>query len=1079
MKLSTRMALAMMVLVVLTALAVGLLTYRNIRAIALPRAAERVEVHVRVLAATLEAAVRGAREDITGFQKAAAIAGIMRSSLAGGVDPQDGATEAVWRQRIANRFAAELAAKTNYDHFRIIAADGREIVRVDRSGPNGTIRIVPDEGLRQRSNRPYFRAALAAPADQVSVSPVELNQEHGAVHPPYLPIFRVAMRLDGPDQKPFGIVIINLDMRPILRELAASPQPGSTIYVVDDRGNYLVHPDPSREFAADLGKPQRWQDDFPGLAASFDTGEAKTNRITDSRGQPILAALQSVVLAGGPRVAVLESTPEAVVMAPVAAVAKSTLLVGLVSVLCAGVLAFLLARSLTRPLVQMTQAVEAFPQNSAAMPGTTGEIGVLARAFTRMMAEVKDKTASLEKEIAEHRRTEAELERHADRERLFSAAVQSSNDAITTLTLDNIVTGWNPAAVRLFGWSSTEVFGRSIDLIVPKDRRGEVRGIFEKIRRGESVINYETVRLNKDGHGISVSLTVSPIKLASGSVIGACTIVRDITESIKAKELIEQEIAERQRIAEILDNTINSMADSVLVGDRDGNIVICNPAAQRLMNIAAGMNPAQWTYAQEIFMEDGVTPMPLEQRPLMRAVRGEAFENYGLVVRYPHARKPITFVATGGPIRGGARNAAGGVVVYRDVTEAREIERQLRQSQKMEAVGQLTGGIAHDFNNILTVITGTIEILEDGVADRPDLAPIAKMIDEAAERGAELTRNLLAFSRRQPLQPRKTNVNELVVETARLLRPTLGGNIEIESMLDDDASPALIDPSQLTTALLNLALNARDAMPNGGKLTFETADVVLDENYSAMNAEVRPGPYVMIAVSDNGLGISAAIADKVFEPFFTTKTMGKGTGLGLSMVYGFVKQSEGHVKIYSEEGQGTTIKMYLPRATAQAEQAADTAPAESVRGGHETVLIVEDDALVRGYVMAQIKSLGYRTLSATNAAEALVLIDGDSPIDLLFTDIVMPGGMNGRQLADEACRRRPGLTVLFTSGYTENAIVHHGRLDPGVLLLAKPYRKQQLAQMIRAALNAGASIAANSDSGGDAHVDAATKQETV
>jgi PAS domain S-box-containing protein len=1079
MKLSTRMALAMMVLVVLTALAVGLLTYRNIRAVALPRAAERVEVHVRVLAGALAAGMRGAREDITGFQSDAAIAGIVRSRLAGGVDLQDGTTEAVWQQRIANRFAAELAAKAAYDQFRIIDAEGAEIVRVDRSGPNGAIRIIPDDELQQKSDRLYFRAALATPVDQVSVSPVELNQEHGAIQVPYVPVLRVAVRLDGPDQKPFGIIIINVDMRPIFRELAASPQPGSTIYVVDDRGNYLVHPDPAQEFAADLGKPRRWQNDFPELAASFDNGEAKTSHITDSRGQRTLAALQSVILAGGPRVAVLESTPEAVVMAPIAAVAKSTLLVGLVSVLCAGALAFLLARSLTRPLVQMTQAVEAFPHNSAAMPGATGEIGVLAAAFTRMMAEVEDKTASLEKEIAEHRRTEAELERHADRERLFGAAVQSSNDAITTLTLDNIVTGWNPAAVRLFGWSSKEVFGRSIDLIVPSDRRGEVRGIFEKIRRGESVINYETVRLNKDGRGIQVSLTVSPIKLASGSVIGACTIVRDITESIKAKELIEQEIAERRRLAEILDNTINSMADSVLVGDRNCNIVLCNLSAQRLMNVAAGMSPEQWTYRQETFAADGVTPMPLEQRPLMRAVRGEAFENYELVVRYPHARKPITFVATGGPIRRGSQHSAGGVVVYHDVTEAREIERQLRQSQKMEAVGQLTGGVAHDFNNILTVITGTIEILEEGVADRPDLAPIAKMIDEAAERGAELTRNLLAFSRRQPLQPRKTNVNELVVETARLLRPTLGGNIEIESMLDDDASPALIDPSQLTTSLLNLALNARDAMPNGGKLTFETADVVLDENYADMNAGVRPGPYVMIAVSDNGSGIPAAIIDKVFEPFFTTKTMGKGTGLGLSMVYGFVKQSEGHINIYSEEGQGTTIKIYLPRATAQARQAADTMRTEPVYGGHETVLIVEDDALVRGYVMTQVKSLGYRTLFATNAAEALVLIDGDTPIDLLFTDIVMPGGMNGRQLADEARRRRPRLKVLFTSGYTENAIVHHGRLDPGVLLLAKPYRKQQLAQMIRSALRADANTDASTDASTATCADAASKQETV
>ncbi len=1066
MKLSTRMALAMVALVILTALSVGLLSYYNIRSAMLPRAAERIEVHVRVLASTLAAAVRGAREDAAGFREAAAIAGIVRAHLAGGIDPENGTPEAAWRERLARRFAAELAAKSSYDIFRLIDfADGRELVRVDRLGENGAIRVTPDDQLDDTSAFDFFKAAHATPPGQIYVSPVELSL--GMRRQVRIPVLRVAAVIETPDHKPFGIAAVNIDMRPILHELASSPQPGAHIYVVDGRGNYLVHPDPSRLFAADLGKPERWQDDFPTFAAALQSDAVKCFLLTDAQGEKTLVGLASVVLADGPRVGILEVAPLSTVMAPITAVGKSTLLAGLVAVLCAALFAVLLARSLTRPLVQMTRAVEAFPHNSAAMPKATGEIGVLASAFTRMMAEVEDKTLSLEKEVAEHRRTEAELERHADRERLFSAAVQSSNDAITTLTLDNIVTGWNPAAVRLFGWSSEEVFGRSVDLIVPKDRRGEVRSIFDKIGRGESVINYETIRLNKDGDEIRVSLTVSPIKLASGSVIGACTIVRDITESIKAKELIEREIAERQRIAEILDNTINGMADAVLVGDRDGNIVICNPAAQRLMNIAVGMSPAQWTYAQEIFMDDGVTPMPLEQRPLMRAVRGESFENYGLVVRYPHIRKPITFVAAGGPIRGGMQHAAGGVVVYRDVTEARETERLLRQSQRMEAVGQLTGGVAHDFNNILTVITGTIEILEEGVAGRPELAVIAKMIDDAAERGAELTRSLLAFSRRQPLQPRKTNVNELVVETARLLRPTLGGNIEIESMLDDDVSPALIDPSQLTTSLLNLALNARDAMPNGGKLTFETADVVLDENYAAVNAELRPGPYIMIAVSDNGSGISAAILDKVFEPFFTTKTLGRGTGLGLSMVYGFVKQSEGHISVYSEEGHGTTIKMYLPRATAQARQAADATPAEPVHGGHETVLVVEDDALVRGYVMAQIKSLGYRTMSATNAAEALALIDGDLPIDLLFTDIVMPGGMNGRQLADEACKRRPGLKVLFTSGYTENAIVHHGRLDPGVLLLEKPYRKQQLAQMIRTALSADTNTQADSRASAD------------
>jgi signal transduction histidine kinase len=384
--------------------------------------------------------------------------------------------------------------------------------------------------------------------------------------------------------------------------------------------------------------------------------------------------------------------------------------------------------------------------------------------------------------------------------------------------------------------------------------------------------------------------------------------------------------------------------------------------------------------------------------------------------------------------------------------ELEATEAQVRQAQKMEAIGQLTGGVAHDFNNILTVITGSIEILSDAVKHRRDLAPVAKLITAAAARGADLTQHLLAFARRQPLQPRSTDVNAMVIDVARLLRPTLGEQIEIESMLAHDAAPALIDPSQLSTALLNLALNARDAMADGGKLTLETRNVALDENYAAMNEEVRPGDYVMVAVSDTGEGIPKDLLQKVFEPFFTTKEVGKGSGLGLSMVYGFVKQSNGHVKIYSEEGHGTTVKLYLPQAASVPSPQVTEAGVSAGDHGDETILIVEDDALVRDYVTTQIKRFGYRTLAASNAAEGLALINSEERIDLLFTDVIIPGGMNGRQLAREAVRRRPGLKVLYTSGYTENAIVHHGRLDAGVLLLPKPYLSSDLARMLRTAL---------------------------
>ena len=378
-------------------------------------------------------------------------------------------------------------------------------------------------------------------------------------------------------------------------------------------------------------------------------------------------------------------------------------------------------------------------------------------------------------------------------------------------------------------------------------------------------------------------------------------------------------------------------------------------------------------------------------------------------------------------------------------------EAQVRQAQKMEAIGQLTGGVAHDFNNILTVITGTIEILGEAVKDRPHLVQITDMISAAAARGADLTRHLLAFARRQPLQPRNTDVNALVIDAARLLRPTLGEQIEIESMLAHDSAPALIDPSQLSTAILNLALNARDAMPDGGKLTLETRNVVLDENYPGMTSELKPGDYVMIAVSDTGEGIPGSLLDKVFEPFFTTKEVGKGSGLGLSMVYGFVKQSNGHIKIYSEESHGTTVKLYLPAAAGVPDALAAEAGSPGGDHGDESILIVEDDALVREYVVTQISRFGTTPWPPAMPPRRW-RIDGPERFDLLFTDVIMPGGLNGRQLATEAQKRRPELKVLYTSGYTENAIVHHGRLDAGVLLLPKPYLSSDLARMIRIAL---------------------------
>ena len=633
------------------------------------------------------------------------------------------------------------------------------------------------------------------------------------------------------------------------------------------------------------------------------------------------------------------------------------------------------------------------------------------------------------------RQAASDRDRHSERERLFSAVVESSKDAIITKELDGTITGWNRAAERLFGYTATEAVGKSIDIIVAPEQRDEVRQILDRMASGEAIEDYETVRLSKDGKEVEVLLSISPIRSAAGEIVGASKTARDIGQSKRTQKALHQEIEERQRIFE-------TSQDLILVTDTAGNFVQVSPSSMTIL----GYEPLEMIGHSAI---EFIHPDDLEStREEMRSARrGRHMRNFE--TRYIGRDGQVVTLSWMGAWSEPVRRH---FFVGRDLTEKRAAEAQLRQAQKMEAVGQLTGGIAHDFNNILTVITGTIEILADAVADRPELAAIAKLIDEAAGRGADLTKHLLAFARRQPLQPREVDVNALILETAKLLRPTLGEQIEINPLLAKDASTALVDPSQLSTAILNLSLNARDAMLDGGKLVLETANVHLDEAYANLHSEVTPGHYVMIAVSDTGSGIPAANLEKVFDPFFTTKEVGKGTGLGLSMVFGFVKQSNGHIKIYSEEGHGTTVKIYLPRATGLDQSASELLASTQIEGGNEVVLIVEDDALVRKYVIAQVQSLGYTTLEASNAVEALKAIDNNPTIDLLFTDVIMPGSMNGRQLVDEALKRRPALKTLYTSGYTENAIVHHGRLDSGVLLLAKPYRKLDLARMIRLAL---------------------------
>lgn len=393
--------------------------------------------------------------------------------------------------------------------------------------------------------------------------------------------------------------------------------------------------------------------------------------------------------------------------------------------------------------------------------------------------------------------------------------------------------------------------------------------------------------------------------------------------------------------------------------------------------------------------------------------------------------------------------------------EARKkAEESLRQLQKMEAVGQLTGGIAHDFNNLLTIVLGGLDLIGRQIATLEPSPAVARIVRaremavQGAQRAVSLTSRLLAFSRRQPLDPKPIDANKLIGVACEFLRRTLGEAVSLETVLAAGLWRTHADPNQLENALLNLALNARDAMPGGGNMTIETANCYLDAAYvSAVAEPVDSGQYVMIAVSDTGMGMERSMLDRVFEPFFTTKEVGKGTGLGLSQVYGFVRQSSGHVRIYSEVGEGTTVKIYLPRRRGSDHWQESSSPPLVAGVGVETILVVEDDEALRAYTTEILSELGYRVISAENGPTALAILEDERTIELMFTDVVMPGGLNGRQLADEALLRRPDLKVLFTTGYTRNAIIHDGRLDHGVQLISKPFTSNELGARVRAMLD--------------------------
>jgi PAS domain S-box-containing protein len=621
---------------------------------------------------------------------------------------------------------------------------------------------------------------------------------------------------------------------------------------------------------------------------------------------------------------------------------------------------------------------------------------------------------------------------------LLQGIMESTTDAVFVKDLQGRYVMVNPTAARIVGRSIDEVLGKSDQDIFDPDTARIVMGWDHLVIETGAPVTYEQARIAADLHRTFLS-TKGPYRDVEGKIVGVLGISRDITDRKRADE----EIRNSQRKLRIhFDHT----PLAVVEWDLDFRVTDWNPSAERIFGYTR--EEAIGQHANFIIPPEFREQVKQVGQALLRKQGGERSTNDNLT----KDGRTISCEWYNTPLIDDSGKVLGVASLVQDVTERVALEDRLRQSQKMEAVGRLAGGVAHDFNNLLTVILGYSQILADGVP-AGTLAESTAQIKSAAERAAAITRQLLAFSRKQVLSPRVINLNEVVLSLDSLLRRLIGEDIEVLTVPAADLGMVKADPNQLEQVVMNLALNARDAMPHGGKLTLEVGNTYLDEAYALQHQPVVPGRYVMLAVSDTGEGMSAETQARIFEPFYTTKEVGKGTGLGLSMVYGIVKQSGGYIWVYSEPNRGTTFKIYLPRVDQAPENASPENNAKSVLRGTETILLVEDDAQLRQLSSSVLAHCGYKMLVAGTPEEGLELCKANrEKIRLLVTDVVMPR-MNGKQLADEILKLCPELKVLFISGYTNNAIVHYGVLEAGLWFLPKPYTLAGLVAKVREVLD--------------------------
>ncbi|HTD70548.1 MAG TPA: PAS domain S-box protein [Gemmatimonadales bacterium] len=624
----------------------------------------------------------------------------------------------------------------------------------------------------------------------------------------------------------------------------------------------------------------------------------------------------------------------------------------------------------------------------------------------------------------------------------LKALLDSALDACVTMDETGRLTSWSAAAETVFGWRASEAIGRSLaETIIPQQHReGHARGLARFLETGEGPIlrqRIEITALHRNGREFPVELTVTPIRLGDHWLFGA--FVRDLTEEKHAEQALRRSEASYRGLVE-------HAAYGIYRATAHGKFLMVNPALFTMLGFPSADDLLKIDASRDVYVD-----------PAARARILARCEQFGSAIEEVAWRRRdgsvITVRLNGRPVRAPDGTIECFEFIVDDVTEQRALEERLRQTQKMEAVGRLAGGIAHDFNNLLTAILGSVDFLRQALGpEHPEHAETEE-IQKAAVRAADLTRQLLAFSRQQVLAPKVLDVDALVTNLEKMLRRLIGEDVELRFVAKASRAAVLADPGQLEQVIVNLVVNARDAMPRGGKLTIETATVDLDAGYAWEHGTVEPGRYVMLAVTDTGVGIDRAAQARLFEPFFTTKEFGKGTGLGLATVYGIVKQSGGYIWVYSEPGQGATFKVYLPRVEPAGEPVAAPQPPARALGGTETILLAEDEAAVRTLARRILEKHGYKLLLAATGRDGVQVAEQHAaPIDILVTDVVMPE-MGGRELAQRLTALQPGLKVLYLSGYTDDAIVHHGVLDAGVAFLQKPFKPDDLVRKIRAVLD--------------------------